>query len=137
MRLRGQEAEPIASRVMEVGREVERLVGLSAAQFRQVILLPQGRFAEVLRAGAEEREALLNETLQLPSLNINGFQSAGVGKHSANVIPTQAIASLDLRLVVGNDWKRQQQKVIDHRGRQRCSACHLMDQLAADLKYGP
>lgn len=61
-----------------------------------------------------EREALLNETLQLPSLNINGFQSAGVGKQSANVIPTQAIASLDLRLVVGNDWKRQQQKVIDH-----------------------
>ena len=58
-RLRGEEEEAIASRLMEVGREVEHLVGLSAAQFRQVILLPQGRFAEVLRAGAEEREALL------------------------------------------------------------------------------
>ncbi|MFM9109517.1 MAG: AAA family ATPase, partial [Prochlorococcaceae cyanobacterium] len=58
-RLRGGEAIPVVSRLMEVAREVERLVGLNGAQFRQVILLPQGRFAEVLRAGAEEREALL------------------------------------------------------------------------------
>jgi len=56
----------------------------------------------------------LNDALQLPSLNINGIQSAGVGKLSANVIPTKAIASVDMRLVVGNDWERQQQKVIDH-----------------------
>lgn len=61
-----------------------------------------------------ERKAPLNETLNLPSLNINGIQSAGVGKQSANVIPTKAIASIDLRLVAGNDWERQQQKVIDH-----------------------
>ena len=61
-----------------------------------------------------ERAAPLNETLNLPSLNINGIQSAGVGKQSANVIPTKAIASIDLRLVAGNDWQRQQQKVIDH-----------------------
>jgi acetylornithine deacetylase/succinyl-diaminopimelate desuccinylase-like protein len=61
-----------------------------------------------------ERAAPLNETLNLPSLNINGMQSAGVGKQSANVIPTKAIASIDLRLVAGNDWERQQQKVIDH-----------------------
>lgn len=51
--------EPVAGNVTEVRREVERLLGLDAAQFRQVILLPQGRFAEVLRAGAEQREALL------------------------------------------------------------------------------
>jgi len=57
----GDEAgdQPIAGNVTEVRREVERLLGLDAAQFRQVILLPQGRFAEVLRAGAEQREALL------------------------------------------------------------------------------
>ena len=58
-RLSGSERQVIASRSTEVTREVESLVGLNAAQFRQVILLPQGRFAEVLRARAEEREALL------------------------------------------------------------------------------
>ncbi|MBD2422871.1 AAA family ATPase [Cyanobium sp. FACHB-13342] len=58
-RLAGSEWEPIASRSTEVSREVEGLVGLNVGQFRQVILLPQGKFAEVLRARAEEREALL------------------------------------------------------------------------------
>ena len=58
-RVLGTEQQPVASRTSEVTREVERIVGLNAAQFRQVILLPQGRFAEVLRAKAEEREALL------------------------------------------------------------------------------
>ena len=63
---------------------------------------------------ATEREGGLNDALQWPSLNINGIQSAGVGKLSANVIPTKAIASVDMRLVKGNDWQKQQQKVIDH-----------------------
>jgi len=67
-----------------------------------------------LGINATERAGALNDALQLPSLNVNGFQSAGVGKYSANVIPTKAIASIDLRLVKGNDWKRQQDKVINH-----------------------
>ncbi len=61
-----------------------------------------------------ERKELLIESLNQPSLNINGLQSAGVGKLSANIIPTKAIASVDLRLVIGNDWKRQQDKVVEH-----------------------
>ncbi|GAC1385756.1 MAG: dipeptidase [Ginsengibacter sp.] len=56
----------------------------------------------------------LVESINLPSLNINGINSANVGKLASNVIPTTATAVLDLRLVLGNDWKRQQQKVIDH-----------------------
>lgn len=63
----------------------------------------------------EERKGMgIAESANWPSLNINGLQSANVGKLSANVIPTVAVASIDLRLVVGNDWQRQQQKVIDH-----------------------
>ena len=61
-----------------------------------------------------ERKMALNDALNLPSLNINGIQSAAVGKQSANVIPTKATASIDLRLVVGNDWIKQQDKVITH-----------------------
>ncbi len=55
----GGDEQPVAAKTTEVDKEVVALVGLNAAQFRQVILLPQGRFAEVLRAKAEEREALL------------------------------------------------------------------------------
>jgi acetylornithine deacetylase/succinyl-diaminopimelate desuccinylase-like protein len=62
----------------------------------------------------ESRGMTLAEAISLPSLNVNGLQSANVGRLSANVIPVTATASLDLRLVPGNDWQRQQQKVIDH-----------------------
>ena len=59
-RLDGQEPErTVAAKTTEVTREVEDLVGLNADQFRQVILLPHGRFAEVLRARPEGREARL------------------------------------------------------------------------------
>lgn len=58
--------------------------------------------------------ASLNEAINLPSLNINGMQSGNVGKMASNQIPTFATAVIDLRLVLGNDSKRQQQKVISH-----------------------
>lgn len=52
----------LATKPGEVDREIERLVGLTAAQFQQVILLPQGEFERFLRANSREREEVL-ETL--------------------------------------------------------------------------
>jgi acetylornithine deacetylase/succinyl-diaminopimelate desuccinylase-like protein len=55
----------------------------------------------------------LLELINQPSLNVNGLSSAQTGAHATNVIPSTAVADLDLRLVVGIDWKVQQQRVID------------------------
>ncbi len=55
----GDEWVPAASGIRDVKEQVQRLVGLTARQFSQVILLPQGRFEKVLRAGSDEREVLL------------------------------------------------------------------------------
>ena len=49
----------VATGVREVAVKVKELTGLTAGQFAQVILLPQGRFEKVLRATSDEREALL------------------------------------------------------------------------------
>jgi len=65
-------------------------------------------------SAVEMQGITLSEAINQPSLNINGMQSGNVGKMASNQIPTYATAVLDLRLVLGNDWKRQQQKVIDH-----------------------
>lgn len=65
-------------------------------------------------SGLEMKGITLGEAINLPSLNINGIQSGNVGKMASNQIPTYASAVIDLRLVMGNDWQRQQQKVIDH-----------------------
>ena len=62
----------------------------------------------------EGNGASLLDTLQQPSLNINGIRSADVGDKARNVIPTIATATLDLRLVKGNDWKRQIDKLTRH-----------------------
>ncbi|MEU1983447.1 AAA family ATPase [Nocardia sp. NPDC019395] len=49
------------SRINEIGDEVVRLLGMSADQFFQVVLLPQGDFATFLRAENEDRERLLEK----------------------------------------------------------------------------
>lgn len=70
---------------------------------------------EELGISAVDMQGLsLSEAINQPSLNINGIQSGNVGKLASNQIPTFATAVIDLRLVLGNDWQRQQQKVIDH-----------------------
>lgn len=56
----------------------------------------------------------LLELINEPSLNINGFASGQIGAHAANVIPSTATADLDLRLVVGIDWREQVQRVIEY-----------------------
>lgn len=47
------------TRIDEVGRTIERLLGMSKDQFFQVVLLPQGEFARFLCAETAEREKLL------------------------------------------------------------------------------
>lgn len=49
------------SRIPDIGEEIVRLLGMSADQFFQVVLLPQGDFARFLRADNEEREKLLEK----------------------------------------------------------------------------
>ncbi len=43
-----------------VRQKAEELTGLTAEQFRQVIILPQGRFERLLTSGSAEKEAILS-----------------------------------------------------------------------------
>ena len=56
----------------------------------------------------------LLELLNDPTLNINGISSGRTGARANNVIPATATVDLDLRLVVGIDWREQQDRVIDY-----------------------
>ncbi|WP_419839730.1 AAA family ATPase [Candidatus Poriferisodalis sp.] len=58
-RREGEQWRAVAQRIAEVNAEVTRLIGLTASQFQQVVLLPQGRFEKVLRSKSDEREKLL------------------------------------------------------------------------------
>ena len=75
------------------------------------------------------------ELLHLPTLNINGIRSADVGELAANIIPTRADATLDLRLVLGNEVDKQINKVIKHIEK---NGFHVIDHEPTDeerLKY--
>jgi exonuclease SbcC len=50
-----------STRVGEADKEIIDLIGMSAEQFFQVVLLPQGDFAKFLRADAREKSALLQK----------------------------------------------------------------------------
>src|SRR5580693_8340781 len=54
----------------------------------------------------------LVELLQEPSLNIRGLQSAYVGEHAQNVVPDRAEASIDARLVKGEDPKNKFEQIV-------------------------
>jgi acetylornithine deacetylase/succinyl-diaminopimelate desuccinylase-like protein len=69
-------------------------------------------------ATSEANNAPLVERINLPSLNVRGLASATVGDSARNVIPTTAEASLDIRLIQGNDPLRMQELVEAHIGKQ-------------------
>jgi DNA repair protein SbcC/Rad50 len=50
-----------STRIGEADKEITDLIGMSAEQFFQVVLLPQGEFARFLRADAKDKEALLQK----------------------------------------------------------------------------
>ncbi len=54
-----EDGEPIADGKRDVDGAVEELLGLAHEQFRQVVVLPQGKFRTFLSAGSTEREEIL------------------------------------------------------------------------------
>ncbi|HLF46818.1 MAG TPA: M20/M25/M40 family metallo-hydrolase [Chitinophagaceae bacterium] len=124
-------------------------------------VLVEGYYDDVVPLSAVEKEAIANvpdieeqlkkelgiavpegggksflELLHLPTLNINGIKSADVGELAANIIPAIAEATLDLRLVLGNEMDSQINKVIRHI---QSKGFHVTDHEPTDeerLKYG-
>jgi exonuclease SbcC len=57
----GTSWRPVSTRAGEADDEIKTLVGMSAEQFYQVVLLPQGLFAQFLHAPADKRAELLEK----------------------------------------------------------------------------
>lgn len=102
-------------------------------------VLIEGFYEGALPLGDEERQALqempstdpelmreyglaatdgagrpLAELINEPSLNIDGLRSEDVGRQSRTIIPSEATATVDLRLVKGIEPRRQVERLIAH-----------------------
>jgi len=64
--------------------------------------------------GVDGNGATRHELIARPSLNIRGMRSLFVGAEARTLVPDVAVATLDLRLVAGNDPTRQAEKVARH-----------------------
>ena len=54
----------VAKKVTEATNEIRRITGLSVEQFRQVMVLPQGKFRELLMASSASREEIFSQLFQ-------------------------------------------------------------------------
>ena len=54
----------VAKKVTEATNEIRRITGLSVDQFRQVMVLPQGKFRELLMADSRSREEIFSQLFQ-------------------------------------------------------------------------
>ena len=65
-------------------------------------------------AATDGRGRSLGEMINEPSLNVDGLRSEDVGRQSRTIIPSEATATIDLRLVKGIEPRRQVERLIAH-----------------------
>jgi len=54
----------VSKSVAEATNEIKQLIGLGVEQFRQVMVLPQGKFRELLMADSKERETIFSQLFE-------------------------------------------------------------------------
>jgi len=93
------------------------VVPLGAAEKRALAEMP-ATDAELMRelglAATEGAGRSLAELINEPSLNVDGLRSEDVGRNARTVIPAEATATLDMRLVKGIDPRKQVERLVAH-----------------------
>jgi acetylornithine deacetylase/succinyl-diaminopimelate desuccinylase-like protein len=93
------------------------VVPFNAAERAAITKLPP--IEEMLRhdhgiAEVEGGGQRLHATYAFPTLNIRGMKAANTGATAANIVPSEATAAIDIRLVKGLDWRTQLSRVREH-----------------------
>ena len=104
-RHRGDAWHEVAVGPREVNDIVTDLVGLSAAQFQQVILLPQGQFAKVLRSRSQDREGLLRTLFDTGIFEQATSWLANEAKRRQGEARDQEAELANLRRQAANRWR--------------------------------
>ena len=94
-----EEGRPLATKIREVDAAVRGLLGFSCEQFRQVVVLPQGRFRELLSSGSDKREEILRHlfrTERFRELEVRLAESAKQVRKDMDLLELRRRAQLDL-----------------------------------------
>ncbi len=96
------EWEPIATKVRDVNERVHEVTGFTADQFRRVIVIPQGRFRDVLVSSGEAREELLKRIFGTDSYE--RFESIVSGRRTTAQSAHDTVRREREVLLQGHDW---------------------------------
>lgn len=70
-RVNGKEVPAVDRQmVSEINKKVEELIGLTQAQFRQIVMLPQGEFRKLLTSQTEDKEEILRRIFKTEPYNL-------------------------------------------------------------------
>jgi acetylornithine deacetylase/succinyl-diaminopimelate desuccinylase-like protein len=100
-------------------REVLRQTGDDEAAIRKRVGI----------ARAESVGSNYQESLQYPSLNVRGMAAAAVGDKVANIVPSEAVAEIDIRTAPETDGRRLFELIKGHIEKQ---GYHLVDAAPTD-----
>ena len=89
---------PVAAKQEAVDREIELILGMNERQFRQVVILPQGKFREFLSSSSAERQTILERLFQTD--RFSRFQSFLTQYHKQLEAKWKSRTDLDRKSVV-------------------------------------
>jgi acetylornithine deacetylase/succinyl-diaminopimelate desuccinylase-like protein len=84
-------------------------VSLSSAERASLTAVGDDEVALRKRIGIARAEKVgdtYQEALQYPSLNVRGMGSAGIGAKAANIVPSEAVAEIDIRTTPTTDGRK-------------------------------
>ncbi len=102
----GHEVE-VARTIASANAELQATIGLSADQFLQTVVLPQGQFATFLRAKTVDREAILQRIFgtrlyeEVAKLLKEDAKLARTDKDAASARIREALIAIDARVALG------------------------------------
>lgn len=107
-------------------------VSLSSAERASLTAVGDDEAALRKRIGIARAEKVgdtYQEALQYPSLNVRGMGSAGIGAKAANIVPSEAVAEIDMRTTPTTDGRKLFELIKRHIEQQ---GYRLVDQTPSD-----
>jgi exonuclease SbcC len=94
----------VAAKVPEVRRELDPLLGMTAEQFLQVVMLPQGAFATFLRADAKARREVLERLFDAGRFSKIELWLQDRARDARQAVERQQIAADNALAEAGGAW---------------------------------
>jgi exonuclease SbcC len=113
----GDSERLITSKTTQVKTEITNIIGLTETQFRQVMVLPQGKFRELLLASSKEREEIFGQLFQTDIYKKIEYalkDKASAISKAKNEFDNQIRGALQVAGVSAEDELIQQREAVFH-----------------------